>query len=122
MFGWLKLALTEMGAKSAKADQELFGEFSSSAYPEWRVAAERVLRGASLDTLEAKIWEGIKLQPIYHEGEQESLRGELDLGPVLRSGSDDPLWRISQELALPRPLTCLSPWSRIQQTLSAKVL
>ncbi len=92
-----------MGAKSAKADQELFGEFSSSAYPEWRVAAERVLRGASLDTLEAKIWEGIKLQPIYHEGEQESLRGELDLGPVLRSGSDDPLWRISQELALPRP-------------------
>lgn len=52
--------------------EKLFEEFSPSTYEEWKVAAEKLLKGVPFDKkMYTKTAEGITLEPIYNLKEEE---------------------------------------------------
>ena len=91
---------------------QLFGEFPSSTYEEWRQVAEKTLKGAPFEKkLISKTYEEIDLQPIYWQEDVAGLPHVASLPgfpPFVRgsevSGYLVKPWKVSQELACGEPV------------------
>lgn len=97
--------------QSGTQSANLFSDFPSPTYDEWRKAAEATLKGAPFEKrLVTKTYEEIDLQPLYRQADTEGLaykdslpgfpsylRGSESLGYRLKP------WDVSQELPYGRP-------------------
>ena len=89
----------------AKGNHHLLDDFAPPSLETWQAEAERTLRGRPLETLVAKTFEGINVQPMYRQEDAAGLP-HLDslpgFAPYLRgteaAGYAAVPWLVSQEL------------------------
>jgi methylmalonyl-CoA mutase len=104
---------TESPAKPQTGDGSgpLFGEFPATAYDEWRQAVDKALKGAPFEKkLISQTYEGIALQPLYHQADIADLPHLHSLpgfAPFVRAteplGHVQKPWAVCQELLYPTP-------------------
>ncbi len=97
---------------SVEITKDFFGEFPIPSYEDWKVAAEKALKGAPFDKkMYTETYEGITLSPIYNKEDRDSLpQMESQYSgayPYLRgtsaAGYTNGTWFISQDIPYPTP-------------------
>jgi len=80
----------------SRSDLDLRQDFAAADPLAWQEAAERLLKGAAIDTLVTETYEGIRRQPIYH-------RQDTTTGVCAFPTNSDGTWQICQDLPFTEP-------------------
>ncbi len=97
---------------SVEITKDFFSEFSIPSYEDWKIEAEKALKGAPFDKkMYTPTYEGITLNPIYNKEDRDSLPTTKNqysgAYPYLRgtsaAGYTKGTWYISQEIPYPTP-------------------